>query len=413
MSAKVKRIGIITSGGDCGGLNAVIKGVAQMANNMGIDVRVIPNGYASLYNLVEIESLIPLSTERLDDFSSDIAGSEAGHSRVKISKIKDPDKFDRIKKGLAKHGIDGLVISGGDDTGSVMVDLSEQGIMCIHAPKTMDLDLQTYSVGGDSTINRIARFASDLRTTGRTHNRAIVMEVFGRYAGHTAFRGGIAADADCILIPEIPVDFDVVYDHYKRTFMRRIRHSDVKAGTYLMVVAEGIKDIKDNCLTDDSCGVDAFGHKKLSGAGKYVRKMIEARVQNDPEVKNFMKETGMFVEGMYEVPEIREVNPGHLVRCGETTAYDVSFGRSVGAAAVTLLTKGISGVTVAGVDGHNVYYMPSKQAIVQRYVDLDELSLYEAMGICFGRKPQPFKAELVEVNMSTVNNAGKKIKRIY
>jgi len=413
MSAKVKRIGIITSGGDCGGLNAVIKGVAQMANSMGIDVRVIPNGYASLYNLVEIESLIPLSAERLDDFSSDIAGSEAGHSRVKISKIKDPDKFNRIKKGLLKHGIDGLVISGGDDTGSVMVDLSEQGIMCIHAPKTMDLDLQTYSVGGDSTINRIARFASDLRTTGRTHNRAIVMEVFGRYAGHTAFRGGIAADADCILIPEIPVDFDVVYAHYKKTFMRRIRHSDVKAGTYLIVVAEGIRDVKDNIITDDAGGVDAFGHKKLSGAGKYVRKMIEERVQNDQEVKDFMKETGMFIKDMYEVPEIREVNPGHLVRCGETTAYDVSFGRSVGAAAVTLLTKGISGVTVAGVDGTNIYYMPSKQAIVQRYVDLDEICLYEAMGICFGRKPQPFNAELVEVNMSTVNNAGKKIKRIY
>jgi 6-phosphofructokinase len=413
MSSKVKRIGIITSGGDCGGLNAVIKGVAQMANNMGIDVRVIPNGYASLYNLVEIEELIPLSVERLDDFNSDLAGSEAGHSRVKISKIKDPDKFDRIKKGLKKHGIDGLVISGGDDTGSVMVDLSEQGIMCIHAPKTMDLDLQTYSVGGDSTINRIARFASDLRTTGRTHNRAIVMEVFGRYAGHTAFRGGIAADADCILIPEVPVDFDVVYEHYKKTFMRRIRHSDVKAGTYLIVVAEGVKDIKECTLTDDSCGVDAFGHKKLSGAGKYVRKMIENRVHDDQEVKDFMKETGMFVAGMYETPEIREVNPGHLVRCGQTTAYDVSFGRSVGAAAVTLLTKGISGVTVAGVDGQNVYYMPSKQAIIQRHVDLDEICLYEAMGVCFGRAPQKFDAHLVEVNMDTVNNSGKKIKRIY
>lgn len=413
MASKMKRIGIITSGGDCGGLNAVIKGVAQMANNLGIDVRVIPNGYASLYNLMEIEALIPLSMERLDDFNSDIAGSEAGHSRVKISKIKDPDKFDRIKKGLQKHGIDGLVISGGDDTGSVMVDLSEQGIMCIHAPKTMDLDLQTYSVGGDSTINRIARFASDLRTTGRTHNRAIVMEVFGRYAGHTAFRGGIAADADCILIPEVPVDFDVVYEHYKKTFMRRIRYSDVKAGTYLIVAAEGMKDIKENTITDDANGVDAFGHKKLSGAAKYVRKMIENRVQNDQEMKNFMKETGMFVEGMYETPEIREVNPGHLVRCGQTTAYDVNFGRSVGAAAVTLLTKGLSGVTVAGVDGNSIYYMPAKQAIVQRFVDIDDICLYEAMGICFGRKPQKFEPHLIEVDMNNVNGAHKKIKRIY
>lgn len=409
-SDKIKRIGIITSGGDCGGLNAVIKGAALMAFDEGIDMKVIPNGYASLYNLLDMENLISLSPERLDDFASDLAGSEAGHSRVKISKINDPDKFERIKKGLAKHQIDALVISGGDDTGSVMVDLSEQGIRCIHAPKTMDLDLQTYSVGGDSTINRIARFASDLKTTGRTHNRAIVLEVFGRYAGHTAFRGGVAADADCILIPEIPVDFNVVYEHYKQVFMRRVLHSDVKAGTYLIIVAEGIRDVSDNIITDDASGVDAFGHKKLSGAGKYVRKMIEQRMINDDSIKYFMKKTGMFISGMYEYPEIREVNPGHLVRCGDSSAYDVSFGRSVGAGAVVLLQKGISGVTVVGIDGHDVFYMPSREAIKQRNVDLEEIALYEKMGICFGRKPDPFKPVLKEVKLEGTN---KKIKRIY
>ncbi|MBN1114963.1 MAG: 6-phosphofructokinase [Oligoflexia bacterium] len=401
----MKRIGIITSGGDCGGLNAVIKGAAQMAFNNGIDVRVIPNGYASLYNLVEIESLPVLTSDRLDSFSSDLAGSEAGHSRVKISKIKDPNKFDRIREGMKKHAIDALVISGGDDTGSVMVDLSEHGIKCVHAPKTMDLDLQTYSVGGDSTINRIARFASDLRTTGRTHNRAIVLEVFGRYAGHTAFRGGVAADADCILIPEIPVDFDEVYKHYKETFMRRVRSSDVKAGTYLIIVAEGMTDAAGQSITDDTFGADAFGHKKLSGAAKYVRRQIEERAKKDAQIKEFMKETGMFVDGMYENPEIREVNPGHLVRCGETSAYDVSFGRSVGAAAVSLLIKGLTGVTVAEVSGSEIHYMPAKVAIEQRFVDLDEVSLYETLGTCFGRKPVNFKPSFVEDKA--------KIKRIY
>jgi len=274
----------------------------------------------------------------------------------------------------------------------------------------MDLDLQTYSVGGDSTINRIARFASDLKTTGRTHNRAIVLEVFGRYAGHTAFRGGIAADADCILIPEIPVDFNLVYEHYKKVFMRRVLHSDVKAGTYLVVVAEGIRDASDNIITDDSTGLDAFGHKKLSGAAKYVRKMIEQRMVNDDSIKYFMKKTGMFVSGMYEYPEIREVNPGHLVRCGDSSAYDVNFGRSVGAAAVVLLQHGMSGVTVIGVDGHDVSYMPSREAIKQRHVDLEEIALYEKMGICFGRKPTAFKPVLKEVKLEGTN---KKIKRIY
>lgn len=382
----IRRIGIITSGGDCGGLNAVIKGIAGMANYHDIEAVVIPNGYASLYNLLEINHLVSLSIDRLDGFSSGIAGSEAGHSRVKISKIKDPNKFRRIKDGLAKHCIDGLVISGGDDTGSVMIELSENGIKCIHAPKTMDLDLQPYSVGGDSTINRIAKFASDLKTTGRTHNRAMVVEVFGRYAGHTAFRGGVASDADCILIPEIPVDFDVVYEHYKKTFMRRVMYSDVRAGTYLIIVAEGITDASGQNLTDDNSGIDAFGHRKLSGAAMYVRKSIESRLKKDPEMKEFMKLSGMYIEGMYEVPEIREVNPGHLVRCGESSAYDISFGRQVGAAAVELLIKGYSGLTVTRVVGNNIYYMKAKDAIVQKYVDLSEISLYETLGICFGRK---------------------------
>jgi len=237
----MKKIGIITSGGDCGGLNAVVKGVAQMAHKNGMGCYVIPNGYAGLYNLMDFDSLVELTPERVDNVDSNLAGSEAGHSRVKIKKIDDEKKYDKIKQGLKKFNIDGLVISGGDDSGSVMVDLSQQGIPCVHAPKTMDLDLQTYSVGGDSTISRIANFAEEIKTTGRTHNRVIVMEVFGRYAGHTAFRGGIASESDAVLIPEVPVDFDVLYRHMKKRFMARVSQSDVKAGTYLIIVAEGLK----------------------------------------------------------------------------------------------------------------------------------------------------------------------------
>jgi len=194
--AEIKKIGIITSGGDCGGLNAVITGAARMAYHLGIETCLIPNGYAGLYNLQQINPVV-MDFGRADKIHSGIAGSEAGHSRVKISKIKDPDKYNIIINGLNKHNIDGLIIAGGDDTGSVVVDLISHGINCIHVPKTMDLDLQTYSVGGDSTINRISKFTDELRTTGLTHNRALIIEVFGRYSGHTAFRGGLGADADC------------------------------------------------------------------------------------------------------------------------------------------------------------------------------------------------------------------------
>jgi 6-phosphofructokinase 1 len=387
----IKNIGIITSGGDAGGLNAVIRGAAQMALAQGIKPYVIPNGYAGLYNLLDTEKLVLLDESRIGHVHSSLAGSEAGHSRVKISKIPDENRYQRVVDGLKKFDIGGLVISGGDDTGSVVVDLTNHGIPCVHAPKTMDLDLQTYSVGADSAINRIARFVEELKTTGMSHNRIMIIEVFGRYAGHTAFRGGLGADADCILIPEVPVDFDIVYEHMKKYFTARVRESDVHAGTYSVVVAEGITDIKGVHITDESHGKDSFGHAKLAGAGKYVRKQLDDRMKNDSEIKGFMKEMGMFVPKLYEIPEAREVLPGHLVRCGSTSAFDVNFGKEAGAAAVRLLMEGITGVTIANVSGGDICYMPTKDAIVQRHVDVNMLALYEELGVCFGRKAAVYK----------------------
>ncbi|RKY42701.1 MAG: 6-phosphofructokinase [Candidatus Makaraimicrobium thalassicum] len=386
----MKKIGMITSGGDCGGLNAAVKGAAGMAVSMGVKCFVIPNGYAGLYNLTDFDRLTELTPERLERINANMAGSEAGHSRVKIKKIDDEKKYERIKKGLKKFDIDALVISGGDDSGSVMVDLHRNGIACVHIPKTMDLDLQTYSVGGDSTINKIAVYADELQTTGRTHNRVIVLEVFGRYAGHTAFRGGIAADVDAILIPEIPVNFDVLYVHVKDRLTRRISASDVHSGTYLIIVAEGLKDASGREIVDENAGVDSFGHKKLAGAGKYVCQEITRRFKTDPEINAFMRKTHLFVENIYAVPEVRSVTPGHLVRCGRSSAYDANFGREAGAAAVMLLTRGITGVTVVGVTGNEVRYMPAEKAIEQRHVDLDQVSLFEQLGICFGRDAQSF-----------------------
>jgi len=383
----MKKIGLVTSGGDCGGLNAVIKGAAQMANANGLSCCVIPNGYAGLYNLIEFDKLVDLSKERLDKIGANLAGSEAGHSRVKVKKIDDDQKYERIQKGLEKFNIDGLVISGGDDTGSVIVDLNDNGIKCVHAPKTMDLDLQTYSVGADSTISRIAEFAEDLKTTGQTHNRIIVLEVFGRYAGHTAFRGGVAADADAVLIPEIPVDFDILYTHCKDRYFNRIAKSDVHAGTYLIVVAEGLKDISGGDIVDESAGLDAFGHKKLAGAGKYVCQELSKRFKADPMIESLMKNVGMFVKDIYETPEVRSVAPGHLVRCGHSSAYDVNFGKEAGGAAVLLLMKGIAGVTVVDVKGSTIRYMATPEAIKQRHVDLDQAAFHEQLGLCCGRQP--------------------------
>jgi 6-phosphofructokinase len=391
-------IGIITSGGDCGGLNAVVKGAAQMANNLGMKLFVIPNGYAGLYNLIEFDSITELTPDRCDEFTSVLAGSEAGHSRVKIKKIDDPNKYERIKQGLKKFNIEGLVISGGDDTGSVIVDLSEQGIKCVHAPKTMDLDLQTYSVGGDSTVNRISDFVYDLKTTGRTHNRVIVVEVFGRNAGHTAFRGGVGAEADAVLIPEVPTDFDALYKDVKTKLCKRIENSDVYAGTYMIVVAEGMTDASGKEIVDETAGVDAFGHKKLAGAGKYVCQELSKRFKADKDITDFMKRTKMYVKGIYETPEVREVRPGHLVRCGKSSAFDVNFGKEAGGASVILLTKNICGVTVVDVKGKDIRYMSTKEAIKQRHVDMDLITFHESLGVCFGRPAKKIDANFVKVD---------------
>lgn len=397
---EIKNIGIMTSGGDCGGLNAVIKGAGAMANKVGLTGFVIPNGYAGLYNLVDFKKLTTLTPERLDMINSAMAGSAAGHSRVKIKKIEDAEKYNRIKEGLKKFNIDALVISGGDDSGSVMVDLCKHGIDCVHVPKTMDLDLQTYSVGGDSTINKISVYLDELKTTGRTHNRVIVMEVFGRYAGHTAFRSGVAADADAVLIPEIPVDFDELYVHVKQKLTRRITVSDVHDGTYVIVVAEGLKNTGGEEIVDKSAGTDAFGHKKLAGAGKYVCRELTKRFKADHSIKAFMKKTHLFVENIYEVPEVRAVTPGHLVRCGRTSAYDANFGKEAGGGAVVLLKNGIAGVTICGVTGSEIRYMDAEKAIKQRHVDLKQVRFHEQLGVCFGRKIKSYKAELKKIKTS-------------
>jgi 6-phosphofructokinase 1 len=176
----------------------------------------------------------------------------------------------------------------------------------------------------------------------------------------------------------------------KRIYTRRILSSDVFSGMYSIVVAEGIRGDGGKLFTD-SDSTDAFGHIKLEGASKYIRKALERRMKADPEMKEFMKSSGMYVEGVLEIPEVREVIPGHLVRSGSTAAYDVSFGKEVGGASVILLMNGVTGVTVYGVMDGEIRYMPTKVAIKQRYVNLEMVAFHEQMGICFGRKPVPYK----------------------
>jgi 6-phosphofructokinase 1 len=172
--------------------------------------------------------------------------------------------------------------------------------------------------------------------------------------------------------------------------MRRILNSDVNAGTYVMVVAEGVRDESGSVFSESAEGADSFGHLKLAGAARAIRKRIEDMMRKDPEIRQFMRVSGMFVPGVFEIPEVREVIPGHMVRSGATSAYDVNFGKEIGAAAVILLDEGVCGVTVVEVNEGKIRYIPTEQAIEQRFVSLNEVTFYEQMDICFGRTPQRY-----------------------
>ncbi|MCB1308984.1 MAG: 6-phosphofructokinase, partial [Leptospiraceae bacterium] len=188
-------------------------------------------------------------------------------------------------------------------------------------------------------------------------------------------------------IPEIVVNFDVVYEHVKKVFFKRVRESDNHAGAAMVIVAEGLRDSDGNELVDKNAEPDSFGHRPLVGAGKYVVNELSARLKKDADVKEFMQSTKQLVSGLYETPEVREIRPSHLVRCGYTSAYDASFGLQVGSGALELVRKGIFGVTVANYQNGNVDYMDCAEAIQQRYVSLEDVMVFENMGINFGRKP--------------------------
>ena len=391
--SEIKKIGIFTGGGDCGGLEAVIRGVVFAAHQHKIEVVGITNGYLGLYNL-DITPPVKLWKELVDNRPKK-CGTLLGTSRVKLSKI--PDGFEKVAANLKQHEIDVLIGVGGDDTSSVLVELADAGFKVIWLPKTMDLDTLPYSVGGSSAINKIADFVFDLRTTARSHNRIMIIEVFGRYVGHTAFRGGVAGQADAILIPEIPPDMDILYNHMIHKYMNWIKHSPTRKGMYMIVVSEGIVDPKTSEPFSNSGYRDKFGHVELGGAGDYVRRALTERLKDDEELQAFLKSMGLFIQDQYEIPEVKVVNPGHLVRCGVAEAYDAIFGQKIGVGGVALALNGDFGYGVIDVKGKIIEKMPIRDMRMKKVVDLDEVALFEEMGYHFGRDPKPYSPETMLV----------------
>jgi 6-phosphofructokinase 1 len=165
------------------------------------------------------------------------------------------------------------------------------------------------------------------------------------------------------------------------------------------VVSEGVRNVDGQFFTDAAAGVDSFGHKRLSGAGVFIKHKLQEYAADDAEYweKVFVR-NGTYIEHINTLPEIRDLLPGHLVRCGDTTPYDVSFGKQCGGGAVLLLLNGISGVTIAGISEGEIRYLPVQDAIQQRHVSLADVEYYEQLGVCFGRNVAEYKPKFKQIS---------------
>jgi phosphofructokinase-like protein len=322
------KIGVLTGGGDCPGLNAVIRAVVRKAERVHGDTVV---GFLDGWKGVLESSTMPLDVRAMRG-SLPRGGTLIGTSRTNPYKIDGGPQ--RCHATLEALGIDALVVIGGEDTLGVANRLFAEGVPVVGVPKTIDNDLSSTDVTfGFWTAVQIATDAIDrLHTTAESHDRVMVCEVMGRHAGHIALYAGIAGGAAEIIVPEEPFDIDAI--------CARIRHRH-EGGRFatLVVVAEGAQPIEGSLSLVDR-GVDAFGHPRLGGVGQLVAEEIEAR-------------TGF---------ETRVTILGHVQRGGTPTAFDRVLSTRFGIAAIDAVHDGAFGTMVA-LRGDRVIRVPLSEGV--------------------------------------------------
>jgi 6-phosphofructokinase 1 len=341
------KIGILTGGGDCPGINPVIRAVVRKGINEGYEIIGIKNGW---------EGLIENDTLKLNlDAVSGIlpkGGTILGTSRT--NPYKKPEDLQKAKDHYKKLGLDALIVVGGEDTLGVAAKLIKDGIPnIVGVPKTIDNDLSStdYTFGFDTALNTAMECIDKLHTTAESHHRIIVVEVMGRHAGWIATEAGIAGGADVILIPEMPVDIEEVCNLIKN------RHQRGKTFS-IVVVAEGAKFKEGTILTQEE-KLDEFGHVRLGGIGEFLAGEIE-------------KKTGY---------ETRVSVLGHIQRGGTPTAFDRILGTRFGVKAVELAKSKSFGKMVA-LSGNKIIEVPIEKAIsALKTVDME---FYEIAKTFFG-----------------------------
>jgi phosphofructokinase-like protein len=307
------RIGILTGGGDCPGLNPAIRAIVRTAISYGYEAYGIQRGWQGL-----IEGLVePLALWSVSGILTQ-GGTILGTSRTNPAKIE--KGYETVVKTLEEHHIDVLIAIGGDDTLSVANELASRNVPIVGIPKTIDNDVgcTDFCIGFDSAVAIVTDALDKLHTTASSHHRAIIVEVMGREAGWVALYGGLAGGADWILLPEVPSTMEEVCAHLNR---RRQLGKDFS----IIVVAEGV-ELPDIHLKDDSV-TDEFGHIRLDhrNIGFKIGKKIE------------------LVTGI----ETRNVVLGHLQRGGTPTVFDRILATRLGVEAVKLIKSGQYGNMVS------------------------------------------------------------------
>jgi 6-phosphofructokinase 1 len=345
------RIGVLTGGGDCPGLNAVIRAVVRKARMQhGWEVFGVMNGWAGFVNS-EIEAL------DLGTVSGILpkGGTILGTSRT--NPFKKEGVPEKIVENAAKLGIDATVAIGGEDTLGVAFRLHKLGMKTVGVPKTIDNDLggTDFTFGFDTAINIATEAIDRLHTTAESHHRVIVVEVMGRHAGWIAVYAGIAGGADVILIPEKPFVVAEVCD------LIRKRHERGKSFS-IVVTAEGAKfktegDVDGSLITQD-VEMDDFGHVRLGGVGNIIGREIK-------------RQTGF---------ETRVSVLGYVQRGGTPTAFDRVLATRYGVKACELIEKGEFGKMVA-LRGNKVVSVSMEKALEMKTVDMD---LYGIASLFFG-----------------------------
>ncbi len=343
------KVGMLTGGGDCPGLNAVIRAVVRKGVFHYHDEFV---GFLEGWRgLVEDKSM-PLNLDAVGGILPR-GGTILRTSRTNPSKR--PDGLERCIATIEKHKIDALVAIGGDDTLSVAQKLHEKGVKVVGVPKTIDNDLSgtDYTFGFDTACNIVCEAIDRLHTTAEAHNRVMVVEVMGRDAGWIALYSGIAGGADVILIPERPFDIDKVAESLRQ------RH---ERGRYfsIVVVAEGAKFSAKSGEGDSiqqDMGKDEFGHAKLGGVANVLSKEIENR-------------TGY---------ETRAVVLGHIQRGGSPSAFDRVLATRYGLGAIDMVHRGEFGC-MAALRANKIISISLKEAISRnRTVDPETIQMVDGL----------------------------------